>query len=238
MPVAHLRRGFTLIELLVVIAIVALLISLLLPAIKRARELGRRTQCGSNLHQLHVAMAAYAGDNEGIYPPGGRQTAYTYFGDLVRPIGTDHWRKLMWPQYFTTPDLCYCPSSQWGQEWEHPAEVLWWHPSSGTDMGALIGYFYMAQHQAVTADMLGNTFPQTMDDGSSDSALMADQGSFYVGWSDTPYHWNHVKGEPAGGNLLHADGHVMWTSFLGLENENPAGQVMRTRSGDDFRNYW
>ena len=59
------KRGFTLIELLVVIAIIALLMGILMPALTRVREIGKRAVCLSNLRQLTLAWVLYAGDNDG-----------------------------------------------------------------------------------------------------------------------------------------------------------------------------
>src|SRR5262245_48066598 len=62
-------EGFTLIELLVVISIIAILAGMLLPAISRAKEAGKRINCVSNFHQIGLAASMYIGDNEGFYPP-------------------------------------------------------------------------------------------------------------------------------------------------------------------------
>ncbi|MHB1767186.1 MAG: type II secretion system protein, partial [Phycisphaerae bacterium] len=62
------RHGFTLIELLVVISIIALLISLLLPALSKAKSLALRIQCASNMRQIGVALQEYANEYRGQYP--------------------------------------------------------------------------------------------------------------------------------------------------------------------------
>jgi len=79
------RRGFTLIELLVVMVIIALLIGLLLPALSRAKEEARKTQCRSNLRQIGLAYQMYANDNGGYWPAwGGTQREGKFYGVIPK----------------------------------------------------------------------------------------------------------------------------------------------------------
>ncbi len=65
---SHRRKGFTLIELLVVISIIALLISILLPALRRSREIAVGIECASRMRSVGMMTLMYVGDNDGKLP--------------------------------------------------------------------------------------------------------------------------------------------------------------------------
>lgn len=118
------RDTFTLTELLVVIAIIAILAALLLPALRRARETARRTQCANNLKQIALAFQMYTDNNEDKFPAPG--------AGFNSP---DDWLYFRWwtPGYTNlsdsaiapycgksmNPDLFRCPSdSEWKARWD------------------------------------------------------------------------------------------------------------------------
>ncbi len=65
------KRAFTLIELLVVIAIIALLLAILMPSLRRARDQAKGVTCRNNLKQIGLAFTLYTEDNEGKFPRNG-----------------------------------------------------------------------------------------------------------------------------------------------------------------------
>ena len=77
-------RAFTLIELLVVIAIIALLISILLPSLKEAREQGKRALCLANMRSIGQASHAYSTEDE-------REHAVPIFQNSISTLGSSGW---------------------------------------------------------------------------------------------------------------------------------------------------
>jgi len=89
------RKGFTLIELLVVISIIALLISILLPALNEARSMARRVVCSASFHSQGQAYYQYAQESKGMLPPQSSTAPWTTY--------VMYWRQWLNPNVNTNP---------------------------------------------------------------------------------------------------------------------------------------
>jgi prepilin-type N-terminal cleavage/methylation domain-containing protein/prepilin-type processing-associated H-X9-DG protein len=117
------KSGFTLVELLVVIAIIALLLSILMPSLQKAKELAKQVVCGSRQKQLGLAVMTYSNDYDGWVMPGydclyikgatTQQQTWKSPADLDPTIKiADHkWYGILWAaKGMDNRDVFFCPS--------------------------------------------------------------------------------------------------------------------------------
>ncbi|MCC6424032.1 MAG: DUF1559 domain-containing protein [Phycisphaerales bacterium] len=100
-----IKRAFTLVELLVVIGIIALLISILLPALNRARQAAYSVACQSNMRQIGQAMTMYQNANKGSFPMWDTHMIVTWYPNVFRIA----WARTLWnSNYLTNGKVFQC----------------------------------------------------------------------------------------------------------------------------------
>jgi|CXWL01.1.fsa_nt_gi prepilin-type N-terminal cleavage/methylation domain-containing protein len=213
-------KAFTLIELLVVIAIIALLISILLPSLSRARELSKRTVCSSNMRGIGQGMYLYAQDDPGVFPAisvqndNGQVRLFSVLDWTAEPSTTgipsvtvDLWTVVR--SNNSTPKQFTCPSTT---DVPDPAQdaTAYFDFQRLTNIGSNLSFAYQNQHdkqRPVIGTSSEPTFPFMADANPyvkgalSATDLLGDRTSSFRGNSN-----NHTNRE--GQNVMFVDSHV------------------------------
>ncbi len=120
-PRRSLSAAFTLTELLVVIAIIAVLASLLIPALSGAKQRALSLECQNNLRQLQLAWISYAGDHDGAMPPNEEGQPFGVWegvrnswvlGNAKHDDSPDNVKRGSLYPYLNNPDVYRCPSDR------------------------------------------------------------------------------------------------------------------------------
>jgi len=188
------HKGFTLIELLVVIAIIALLASMLLPALSQAREKARQAVCISNLKQIGLAMLMYTADYDGWTP--GAHWNHDYRSNMYY-VKTADFGWMQWGLFYTlgylgTSEVFMCPTYSRKRAnslftWTNN-EVLGY--GVGQDATSRSSYFFRVDDSDIHTGLRIYKTP--------DKSIAAD--IFTEGSAE----WSH----PTKINVLYCDGHV------------------------------
>ena len=224
------RAAFTVPELLAVVAIISIIMSILLPAMNKARNVTRTAICGSNLHQLGLALRGYLSDNLSKFPPKYSGSQFSWWGqsgsfagygntpaDSMGPEDRPVNRYLgQGFQYGELVDVAGCPSDQGGRG------------SSGAMIGShLVGYGTSYGSNSHVSDTYGGLVDmsggspgrgRTMHQIKSPSRMVVtgDNGAYGPQWwtiaqwttYGNTWYWHDV---PLTWNLLFADMHVAFT---------------------------
>jgi prepilin-type N-terminal cleavage/methylation domain-containing protein len=255
------RTGFSLLELLIVIGIIALLLSILLPAISRARELSKRVVCLSNVRQLSVAWLTYAGDNRGRFATA-MMNPYGELGLIQNGVSvrdysawlcpTKDYRVIdyaggrLWP-YLKNRDVYWCPNDTRDRSKGNYAPLVSYY------MNGVFGVLTIAQG-SLTEGV--GTMARTLGEFKHlDSTLLFIEAHYDYGLDRTffwppvygtknagffeddswPAHFHLIRSNAEGCTVSFADGHAIFWQYV-PDHPNTTMLAMGTSGPTPFSN--